>query len=177
EQDIERWSNRDNDDKVIYPTKSKGSPQYRYPIQVSQETNKSGNLEDAYNDLVQKLVEKRAAAKRPERLIDMTFAELEAEKLLMQRTLLNFESTYGRPTERKDRILLRPVYDRYRCVKRLLAAGASHNRGSIPFTPAHTFAPPDILESAESLSPLKIHTPNSAIKPITPHSDVNVSIV
>ncbi|KAM3185625.1 hypothetical protein ACTXT7_005997 [Hymenolepis weldensis] len=177
ERDIERSSNRDNDDTVIYPMESKGSPQYRYPIQVSQETKKSENLEGAYNDLVQKLAEKRAAANRSERLIDMTFAELEAEKLLMQRMLLNFESTYGRPTERNDRILMRPVYDRYRCVKRLLAAGVSHNYGSIPFTPAHTFAPPDILESAESLTPLKIYTPNSAIKPITPQSDVYVSVV
>lgn len=76
ERDIERSSNRDNDDKVIHPTESKGLPQYRYPIQVSQEMKKSGNLEDAYNDLVQKLAEKRAAGNRPERLIDMTFAEV-----------------------------------------------------------------------------------------------------
>ncbi|VDO03660.1 unnamed protein product [Rodentolepis nana] len=176
ERDAEGLCSRVNGDRAIHQSESKGSPQYRYPIQVSQEA-KARNLEDAYHDLVQNLVLKRSAANRPERLIDMTFEQLEAEKLLMQRTLLNFESKYGRPTERNDRILLRPVYDRYRCVKRLLAAGASHNCGRNPLTPAHAFAPPDMLESVESLSPLKIHTPNSAIKLTTPHSDFYVSII
>lgn len=88
----------------------------------------------------------------------------------MQRTLLNFESTYGRPQERNDRILMRPVYDRYRFVKRLLAAAASQDCVNDPDTPARVFAPPDVLESASVLSPLQMQT-------TTQHSDTCFSFI
>lgn len=42
------------------------------------------------------------------------------EKLCIQKALLRFESVHGRPTSRADRNLMRPLYDRYRNVKRII---------------------------------------------------------
>lgn len=40
--------------------------------------------------------------------------------MALQKTLLSFESNHGRPKEKQERLLMRPLYDRYRRVKRLL---------------------------------------------------------
>ncbi len=55
---------------------------------------------------------------------------------------------------------MRPIYDRYRNIKRLLAnAAASREGGLSPATPVRTFAPPDML--AEE-SPSSQGTPEDA---------------
>lgn len=46
--------------------------------------------------------------------------QIEAEKLALQKALLYFENLHGRPKTRQDRLVMRPLYDRYRSVKRLL---------------------------------------------------------
>ncbi len=48
--------------------------------------------------------------------------QVEAEKLALQKILLSFEGAHGRPKERQERMTMRPLYDRYRNVKRLLHA-------------------------------------------------------
>ncbi|VDD74685.1 unnamed protein product [Mesocestoides corti] len=92
----------------------------------------------AYHEILQRLAAKRRAANRPDELLDMTLEELEEEKSVIQRTLLSFEKTYGRPRERHERVIMRPVYDRYRSVKRLLASAGNH-RCTSPNTPARAF--------------------------------------
>lgn len=52
---------------------------------------------------------------------EMTKEQLVAEKVLVQKVLLNFESLHGRPSSKAHRELVRPLYDRYRSTKRLLA--------------------------------------------------------
>lgn len=50
----------------------------------------------------------------------MTTQQVKEEKLAIQRVLLEFESVHGKPSTKSERDAIRPLYDRYRCVKRLL---------------------------------------------------------
>ncbi|CAG2171280.1 unnamed protein product, partial [Oppiella nova] len=43
------------------------------------------------------------------------------EKLTLQKSLLRFEALFGRPTTKAEREIVRPLYDRYRIVKRMVA--------------------------------------------------------
>ncbi|KAA0192828.1 putative Fam13 [Fasciolopsis buskii] len=71
--------------------------------------------------LTHRLAEKRCSAKRPECLQLMTRKQVEDEKLDLQKALLYFEGLHGRPSGRQERLIMRPLYDRYRSVKRMLA--------------------------------------------------------
>lgn len=78
-------------------------------------------LSEALALLTHRLSEKRCSAKRPECLQLMTRKQVEDEKLDLQKALLYFEGLHGRPTGRQERLIMRPLYDRYRSVKRMLA--------------------------------------------------------
>jgi hypothetical protein len=69
---------------------------------------------------LQKLEEKRCEASRPEELDDLSREQLMAEKVALQKALLHLESLHGRPATKGDRDLVRPLYDRYRSLKRLV---------------------------------------------------------
>lgn len=69
---------------------------------------------------LQRLQEKRDEAGRPDGLEDMSREELLAEKVSLQKALLSLENKHGRPITRTDRDLVRPLYDRYRSLKRLV---------------------------------------------------------
>lgn len=77
-------------------------------------------MEKALNDTLLSLAEKRRVAQRPDSVDDMTREQVLEEKLALQKALLRFESLHGRPSRRADRNLMRPLYDRYRSVKRLV---------------------------------------------------------
>lgn len=51
----------------------------------------------------------------------MTSDQLIDEKVAIQKALLYLESIHGRPNNREDRDIVRPFYDRYRTLKRLVA--------------------------------------------------------
>lgn len=70
--------------------------------------------------LLQKLQEKRASSNRPQEVEEMTNEQILDEKVAMQKTLLYLESVYGRPSNKEDRDLVRPLYDQYRNLKRIL---------------------------------------------------------
>ncbi|THD21021.1 Protein FAM13A [Fasciola hepatica] len=70
--------------------------------------------------LTHRLSEKRCSAKRPECLQLMTRKQIEDEKLDLQKALLYFEALHGRPSGKQERLIMRPLYDRYRSVKRML---------------------------------------------------------
>lgn len=55
----------------------------------------------------------------------MTDAELQCEKLSMQKELLNLQSVVGRPSNKGDKDLVRPLYDRYRELKRAIVRNSS----------------------------------------------------
>lgn len=73
---------------------------------------------------VKRLAEKRIAGGRPEKLEDMTREQLLQEKVAVQKGLLHLEGTHGRPTSKDERDIVRPLYDRYRTLKRLLVRNA-----------------------------------------------------
>ncbi|XP_018647382.1 hypothetical protein Smp_145770, partial [Schistosoma mansoni] len=63
--------------------------------------------------------------------VPKTNSVIAAEKLALQKALLYFENLHGRPKEHQDRITMRPLYDRYRSVKRLLNCLQSNNNLNI----------------------------------------------
>nr|XP_045621141.1 protein FAM13A-like isoform X1 [Procambarus clarkii] len=81
-----------------------------------------------------RLREKRSALGRPAELQDMSSVEMQEEKTDLQKALLYYESIHGRPTSREDRDLARPLYDRYRQVKRIVmrAYRTSENLAELP---------------------------------------------
>lgn len=48
----------------------------------------------------------------------MTEEHLIDEKTAVQKALLHLESLHGRPVTKEDRDIVRPLYDRYRILKR-----------------------------------------------------------
>lgn len=63
---------------------------------------------------------KREGTSRSEKLDDLTADELNDEKTAVQRGLLYLESIFGRPNTRDERDVARPLYDRYRSIKRMV---------------------------------------------------------
>lgn len=51
----------------------------------------------------------------------MTSDELMEEKVAVQKALLYLQSVHGRPNNKEDKDLVRPLYDRYRTLKRMVA--------------------------------------------------------
>ncbi|XP_028332068.1 protein FAM13C-like isoform X2 [Gouania willdenowi] len=73
-------------------------------------------LEDTVESLFRRLKEKREELHVPEDMKEMTQAQMVLEKITLQKCLLYFESLHGRP----QRKLVKPLYDRYQVIKRLL---------------------------------------------------------
>lgn len=69
---------------------------------------------------LQRLNAKRATSERSEALDQMSNDQLVEEKTAVQKALLYLESMHGRPSNKEDRDLVRPIYDRYRQLKRLV---------------------------------------------------------
>lgn len=57
--------------------------------------------------------------------------DLMEEKVAVQKALLFFESIYGRPSSKEDRDLARPLYDRYRALKRMVVRSGLVSRFKI----------------------------------------------
>ncbi|KAL3307939.1 Protein fam13a [Cichlidogyrus casuarinus] len=73
------------------------------------------------------LRDKRVSAGRPDSLEDMSTKQLEEEKLAMQKSLIAFETQFGRPKTHQERAIMRPLYNRYRSIKKRLQI--SNNNG------------------------------------------------
>uniref|UniRef100_A0A8C5IAH9 Family with sequence similarity 13 member C n=1 Tax=Junco hyemalis TaxID=40217 RepID=A0A8C5IAH9_JUNHY len=52
----------------------------------------------------------------------MTKKQMALEKINLQKCLLYFESIHGQPVTKQEKSLMKPLYDRYRIIKKLLAA-------------------------------------------------------
>ncbi|KAH6945131.1 hypothetical protein HPB50_007408 [Hyalomma asiaticum] len=145
-------------------------------------------MERALNDTLLSLAEKRRAAQRPDSVDDMTREQVLEEKLALQKALLRFESVHGRPSRRADRNLMRPLYDRYRSVKRLvgrnpLAKGKDSELQPIlehvamNFTSPQPRSPPQELEEVvEDVTPISAMAQSEAIndveEPVTSKKEV-----
>lgn len=76
-------------------------------------------------DLLSRLLEKRKNAKRNMTVDKMTREEIQSEKIDTQKELLTFEEKHGRPISKLEKDLMRPLYDHYRKVKRLITKPSS----------------------------------------------------
>ncbi|CDQ76853.1 unnamed protein product [Oncorhynchus mykiss] len=71
------------------------------------------------------LIQCRVKGKReddgwPEDTKKMTKEQLSCEKTVLQKNLLHYEGLHGRPVTREERLVIKPLYDRYRLVKQML---------------------------------------------------------
>uniref|UniRef100_A0A3P9P1C8 Family with sequence similarity 13 member B n=1 Tax=Poecilia reticulata TaxID=8081 RepID=A0A3P9P1C8_POERE len=72
------------------------------------------------------LIQRRVKGKRqedgwPDDIKKMTKEQLSCEKMVLQKNLLHYEGLHGRPVTREERLVVKPLYDRYRLVKQMLA--------------------------------------------------------
>nr|CAD7400527.1 unnamed protein product [Timema poppensis] len=90
------------------------------------------SIEDMLHEVEKHLAEKRHSSGRPEDLDKLNHEQLLEEKLSVQKALLYLENIFGRPVLREDRDLVRPLYNRYRLLKRLvIRSGPSKLKDSI----------------------------------------------
>ncbi|XP_051784076.1 protein FAM13A isoform X6 [Erpetoichthys calabaricus] len=82
-------------------------------------------VESTLETVQKKLQEKRGEAKRPEDIKDMTREQIAAEKVALQKALLSYESIHGRPVMKSERLVMKPLYDRYRLVKQILCRAST----------------------------------------------------
>ncbi|KAM6924253.1 protein FAM13B [Xenentodon cancila] len=71
------------------------------------------------------LIQRRVKGKRqedgwPDDIKKMTKEQLSCEKMVLQKNLLHYEGLHGRPVTREERLVVKPLYDRYRLVKQML---------------------------------------------------------
>ncbi|XP_064544288.1 protein FAM13A isoform X2 [Drosophila montana] len=78
-------------------------------------------MKNTLSEIEQNLSEKRTQNHRPQQLDELTSDQLVQEKSAVQHGLLFFESLYGHPITKEERDAARPLYDRYRQLKRLVS--------------------------------------------------------
>ncbi|CAF0964844.1 unnamed protein product, partial [Brachionus calyciflorus] len=86
-----------------------------------QDFEKLSFMASNLRDLLSRLLEKRKLAKRNIVVEKMTREEIQSEKVDTQKELLAFEEKHGRPQNKLEKDLMRPLYDHYRKVKRILS--------------------------------------------------------
>ncbi|XP_041260768.1 protein FAM13C isoform X5 [Onychostruthus taczanowskii] len=80
------------------------------------------SVEETMDSVLRRLKEKRQHFNLPETIKDMTKKQMALEKINLQKCLLYFESIHGQPVTKQEKSLMKPLYDRYRIIKKLLAA-------------------------------------------------------
>lgn len=78
-------------------------------------------IHDTLTEIEKRLNEKRITSERSIEIEDMTNEQIIDEKVAIQKALLYLEFLHGRPNTKEDRDLVRPLYDRYRTLKRMMA--------------------------------------------------------
>lgn len=94
----------------------------------NSEKSRTSLMEETVIEIEKKLSDKRLKYDRPDNMEDLSYEQLNDEKTAVQKALLHIEGTFGRPVSKEDRDVVRPLYDRYRTLKRLLirAGPVSH---------------------------------------------------
>ncbi|XP_054721071.1 protein FAM13A-like [Uloborus diversus] len=86
-----------------------------------QETCKvKPSIEESFGSTMKFLSDERILANRPEAFEEMTTSQVKDEKIAIQKLLLGFENTHGRPRSKSERETMKPLYGRYRDCKRIL---------------------------------------------------------
>ncbi|XP_075614908.1 protein FAM13C isoform X4 [Balearica regulorum gibbericeps] len=79
------------------------------------------SVEETMDSVLRRLKEKRQHFNLPETIKDMTKKQMALEKISLQKCLLYFESIHGQPVTKQEKSIIKPLYDRYRIIKKLLA--------------------------------------------------------
>lgn len=88
---------------------------------VESEVRGHRPLREETLELIQHCIQsKRAEDGWPEDVRKMAKEQLASEKTVLQKNLLYYEGLHGRPVTREDRLIVKPLYDRYRLVKQML---------------------------------------------------------
>ncbi|KAM3860036.1 protein FAM13C [Diretmus argenteus] len=146
-------------------------------------------LEETVESLFRRLREKRQALGLPDNMKEMTQAQMVLEKITLQKCLLYFESLHGRPGTRQERYLVKPLYDRYQMIKRLLCASPTittieEEEGSDEDSTVHhrTTPPPDRVtplvvneEDSDQDSDPAFVSPLDEVKAVRQQPDVTVA--
>ncbi|XP_049767917.1 protein FAM13A [Schistocerca cancellata] len=104
----------------------------RSSTDMSHHRHKPRTMEEMVLEVEKHLAEKRHQAGRPDKVDELSPEQALDEKLAVQKVLLHMEEMFGRPTSRGDRDLVRPLYDRYRALKRLIIrAGSTKLKDSV----------------------------------------------
>lgn len=80
--------------------------------------------EDVTKQVEKILYERRRKDNRPERVEDMSFEQLEDEKLIIQKMIHDIEHSFGEVESRAE-TLFQPIYNHQRTIRRLLARSAT----------------------------------------------------
>jgi hypothetical protein len=136
--------------------------------------NSPRNLQDTLNDIERKLAQKRDVAKRSDVLEQMSNEELIHEKIAVQKALLYLESIHGRPDNKEDRNRARPIYDRYRILKRMITKVQSTTGGN----ELATIHEDETMNFITSFTPQvsEIDSEKSSVMTSTDSSDTDTSI-
>ncbi|XDV36999.1 hypothetical protein PO909_006699 [Leuciscus waleckii] len=88
---------------------------------VESETREHRPTREETLELIQRCIQtKRDEEGWPEDVRKMTKEQLASEKTVLQKNLLYCEGLHGRPVTREERLIVKPLYDRYRLVKQML---------------------------------------------------------
>lgn len=91
------------------------------PETPTKEIPKEHHIQDTLTEIEKRLNEKRLSSERGVFIEEMSGEQIMDEKVAVQKALLYLESVHGRPSSKEDRDLVRPLYDRYRTLKRMMA--------------------------------------------------------
>ncbi|CAJ1081333.1 protein FAM13C-like [Xyrichtys novacula] len=108
----------------VFESKEQDGPDHSGRSSSGQQgaSERKPTLEETVESLFRRLKEKRQALGLPDNMKEMTQAQMVLEKITLQKCLLYFESLHGRPGTKQERNLVKPLYDRYQLIKRLLCA-------------------------------------------------------
>nr|XP_020472369.1 protein FAM13A-like isoform X1 [Monopterus albus]XP_020472371.1 protein FAM13A-like isoform X1 [Monopterus albus] len=110
----------------VFESKEQDSPQNADTCRVGSRQQGASDhkptLEETVESLFRRLREKRQALGLPDNIKEMTQSQMVLEKITLQKCLLYFESLHGRPGTNQEKTLVKPLYDRYQMIKRLLCA-------------------------------------------------------
>ncbi|XP_053677291.1 protein FAM13A [Anopheles nili] len=161
---LRKEKNQIKADLVVFSAKATSSSSQRSSGEITAddaaEENRLAKMKDTITDIEKRLSEKRDIDHRSENLDLLSNEQLTEEKASVQRALLYLESMYGRPASREERDAARPLYDRYRVIKRLVNRA---NSISGPCGVANSQMP-TILEH-EALAIVGTTTPSTDISP------------
>ncbi|GFT37282.1 protein FAM13A [Nephila pilipes] len=82
------------------------------------------SIEVSLEVTLKSLSDDRKTANRPELIDDMTNDQVRDEKVAIQKALLHLESVHGKPYTKGERESIRPLYDRYRNVKKIVRSSS-----------------------------------------------------